>query len=79
MSEQIEMGARTIEAFNKDCAGCKNYKSEIMISVEQYTKWLGDPTIKVHLFLSQKQAMELVASLQKAINHNNSFTTTPVG
>ena len=79
MSEQIEMGVRAVEAFNKDCAGCKNHESEIMILAEQARKWLGDPTIKVHLFLSQKQAMKLVDSLQKAINHNNSFTATPVG
>ena len=78
MSEQIEMGVRTIEAFSKDCAGCKNNESEIMISAEQARKWLGDPTINIHLFLSQKQAIELVGSLQKTINHNNSFTTTPV-
>lgn len=79
MSKQIEMGVRTIEAFNKDCAGCRNYKSEVMISAEQSTKWLEDPTIKVYLFLSQKQAAELIGSLQKAINHNNNFTTSPVG
>lgn len=78
MPKQIEMGVRTIEAFNKDCAGCKNCKSEIMISAEQCVKWLGDPTTKVYLFLSQKQAMELAESLQRAINHNNSFTTMPI-
>lgn len=78
MSEQIEMGVRTIEAFNKDCAGCKNNESEIMISAEQYRKWLGDPTIKVHLFLSQKQAVDLMKNLQKAINHNHSFTSIPM-
>lgn len=79
MSKQLEMGVRTIEAFNKDCAGCKNNESEIMILAEQSRKWLGDPTIKVCLFLSQKQAVKLVNSLQKSINHNNSFTTIPIG
>lgn len=74
MSEQIEMCVRTIEAFNKDCAGCKNNKSEIMILAEQSRKWLGDPTIKVCLFLSQKQAVDLMKNLQKTINHNHSFT-----
>lgn len=79
MPKQTEMGVGTIEAFNKDCAGCKNYKSEIMILAEQSSKWLGDPANRVYLFLSQKQAVDLVNSLQKAINHNNSFTTTSVG
>lgn len=79
MPKYIEMNVRSIGAFNKDCAGCQKCNKDVMISVEQTTKWLGDLAISVDLFLSQKQTIEFIKELQKAVNHNSCFTTLKEG
>lgn len=67
MPKHVEFRAGRIEVSNKNCVGCVDWDADVMLTVDQATKYLGSIGDKAVLFLSLEKAKNLIKDLQKAV------------
>ena len=67
MEKQVDVIAHTVNAFNKECYGCKRTKKDVMLTVVRRE---NDQTEFDDIFLTTEQATFLITRLQEALKYN---------